>query len=306
MHVRSIRIALAGVAAAAAAATVAVAPWQHDATAARQIDPHAPIHWSKPRLHQLLAATEQATQSTSRDELVAQGRALFRSNDIARTGESCQSCHTEGGANADIGTIVHPRNPTDFKGARDPLALWDVTETAPYTWGGTVPTLQTQTINVIKNFFKAGATQPDATTGTQAAALLAYMGTIKPPVSAIDLGTMSDSAKRGQNIFTGKGQCSSCHTGVLFTDQKQHDDGVPPLPGETDPGAAGKGSPDPNGFDTPTLRDIANTAPYMHNGSLKTLQDVVDFYSTKGPPSGHPVHLDAQETADVIAFLKSL
>src|SRR3954449_5110201 len=78
MHVRSIRIALAGVAAAAVAATVAVAPWHHDATAAKQIDPHAPIHWSKPRLHQLLAATEQATQSTSRDELVAQGRVLFR------------------------------------------------------------------------------------------------------------------------------------------------------------------------------------------------------------------------------------
>jgi cytochrome c peroxidase len=305
MHVRSIRIALAGVA-AAAATLVAVAPWQHDATAAKPIDPHAEIHWSKPRLHQLLAATEQATQSTSRDELVAQGRALFRSNDLARTGESCQSCHTEGGANAGIGTIVHPRNPTDFKGARDPLALYAVGDTAPYLWSGTVPTLQQQTINVIKTFFKAGATQPDSVTGQQAAAMVAFMKTITPPVSPIDLGTMSDAAKRGQNIFEGKGQCKSCHTGTLFTDLKQHDDGVPPLPNETDPGAAGKGSPDPNGFDTPTLRDIANTAPYMHNGSLKTLQDVVDFYSTKGPPSGHPVHLDAQETSDVIAFLKSL
>jgi cytochrome c peroxidase len=306
MHVRSIRIALAGVAAAAVATTVAVAPWQHDATTAKQIDPHAPIHWSKPRLHRLLAATEQATQSTSRDELVANGRALFRSNDIARTGESCQSCHTEGGANADIGTIVHPRNPTDFKGARDPLALWNVSETAPYLWSGTVPSLTTQTINVIKTFFKAGATQPDSVTGQQAAAIVAYMATIKHPVSPFDLGTMSDAAKRGQNIFEGKGQCKSCHTGTLLTDQKQHDDGVPPLPGENDPGANGKGSPDPNGFDTPTLRDIANTGPYMHNGSLKTLQDVVDFYSNIGPPSTHPVHFSPEETADVIAFLKSL
>src|SRR3954470_2215700 len=200
MHVRSIRIALAGVAAAAVAATVAVAPWHHDATAAKQIDPHAPIHWSKPRLHRLLAATEQATQSTSRDELVADGRVLFRSNDVARTGESCQSCHTEGGANGDIGTIVHPRNPTDFKGPRDPLALWNVSDTAPYLWSGTVPSLTTQTINVIKTFFKAGATQPDAVTGQQAAAIVAYMRTLTPPVTPIDLGTMSDAAKRGQNI----------------------------------------------------------------------------------------------------------
>src|SRR3954471_4880960 len=306
MHVRSIRIALAGVA-AAAATLVVIAPWQHaNTTTAQPIDHHAPTHRPKPRLHKLLAATEQATQAVSADELVATGRALFRSNDLARAGESCQSCHTEGAANADLGTIVHPRNPTDFKGARDPLALYAVADTGPYLWSGTVPSLTTQTINVIKNFFKAGATQPDAVTGQQAAAIVAYMRTLTPPVTPIDLGTMSDAAKRGQNIFEGKGQCKSCHTGTLLTDLKQHDDGVPPLPGENDPGAAGKGSPDANGFDTPMLRDIQNTAPYMHNGSLKTLQDVVDFYSTKGPPSGHPVHLDAQETSDLIAFLKSL
>jgi cytochrome c peroxidase len=305
MHVRSVRIALAGVAAAAAVATVAVAPWQHEATASKQVDPHATIHWSKARLHHLLAATEQATQAVSADQLVAQGRDLFRSTDVSRTGESCQSCHTEGGANAAIGTIVHPRNPTDFKGARDPLALYGVTQTAPYTWGGTVPTLQQQTINVVKNFFKAGATQPDAVTGQQAAALLAFMKTITPPVSPIDLGTMSAAAVRGENIFNGKGQCAHCHTGSLFTDRLQHNDGVPPLPGETDPGANGTGNPDPNGFDTPTLRDIANTGPYMHNGEFKTLEDVVNFYNTIGP-GGHGLSLKPDEEADLVAFLKAL
>src|SRR3954453_21225507 len=230
MHIRSFPIALADVA-AAAATPLAVPPWLHEraaappgaapsgqhagTAAAKPIDPHAEIHWSKPRLHKLLAATEQATASASRDELVAQGRSLFRSNDRARTGDSCQSCHTEGAANADIGTIVHPRNPTDFKGARDPLALYDVADTGPYLWSGTVPSLTQQTINVIKTFFKAGATQPDSVTGSQAAALIAYMKTITPPVAPIDLGTMSDSAKRGQNIFEGKGQCKSCHTGAL-------------------------------------------------------------------------------------------
>jgi len=305
MHVRSVRIALAGVAATAAVATVAVAPWQHGATASKQVDPHANVRLSKAHLHRLLAATEQATQAASPAELTAQGRDLFRSNDVARTGESCQSCHTEGGANAEIGTIVHPRNPTDFHGARDPLSLYDVAATAPYTWGGTVATLQQQTINVVKNFFKAGATQSDAVTGQQAAALIAYMKTITPPVAPIDLGTMSAAATRGENIFNGKGQCASCHTGTLLTDRKQHNDGVPPLPGETDPGANGTGSPDPNGFDTPTLRDVANTPPYMHNGSIKTLEGVVDFYNRIGP-KGNGLSLKPDEQADLVAFLKSL
>jgi cytochrome c peroxidase len=304
MHVRRIRIALALVAALAVTAVI-VAPWQKGSPASMGFDPHAVVHYKRGELHRLLAATEQATQSTSRAELVATGRDMFRSNDLGRTGESCQSCHTEGGANADIGTINHPRNPTDFKGPRDPLALWDVAATAPYLWSGTVPTLQQQTINVIKTFFKAGATQPDSVTGQQAAAIVAYMNTITPPVSPIDLGTMSDAAKRGQNIFNGKGQCLSCHTGTLFTDRLQHNDGVPPLPGETDPGANGKGNPDPNGFDTPLLRDVANTAPYMHNGSIKTLEGVVDFYNRIGP-KGNGLSLKPDEQADLVAFLKSL
>jgi cytochrome c peroxidase len=304
MHVRRIRIALAGVAAVAVAA-VAVAPWQHGATAGNPIDPHAEIHWSKARLHTLLAATEQATQSTSAAELVAQGRDMFRSNDLGRTGESCQSCHTEGANNTSIGIINHPRNPTDFKGPRVPLELFDVAATAPYLWGGTVPTLQQQTINVVKTFFKTGATQSDAVTGQEAAALVAYENTIHHPITPFDLGTMSDAAKRGENIFNGKGQCASCHTGTLFTDRLQHNDGVPPLPGETDPGAAGKGSPDPNGFDTPALRDVANRAPYMHNGSISTLEGVVDFYNRIGP-KGNGLSLKPDEQADLVAFLKAL
>src|SRR4051794_22313588 len=305
MHVRSIRIALAGVA-AAAATLVVVAPWQHaNTTTAQQIDPHAPIHWSKPRLHKLLAATEQATQAVSRDELVASGRAMFRSNDLSRTGESCQSCHVEGSNNTSIGIINHPRNPTDFKGPRTPLELFDVADTAPYLWSGTVPTLTQQTINVIKTFFKAGATQSDAVTGQQAAAIVAYENTIHHPISRFDLGTMSDAEKRGQNIFDGKGQCKSCHTGTLFTDRQQHSDGVAPLPGETDPGAAGKGVPDANGFDTPALRDVAHRGPYMHNGSQATLEDVVHFYNTTGP-KGNGLSLKPDEEADLVAFLKAL
>src|SRR3954451_1980744 len=130
MHIRKIRIALALVAVAAAAAALATTLWQHGdtRTTAKIADPHAPVNMSKAQAHRILAATEAANNSAPQSELVAQGRTLFRSNDLAKTGESCQSCHTEGGANPDIGTIVHPR-PTpanDFHGPRDPLALYAV------------------------------------------------------------------------------------------------------------------------------------------------------------------------------------
>src|SRR4051812_8075373 len=196
MHIRKIRIALALVAVAAAAAALATTPWQHGdtRTTAKIADPHAPVHMSKAQAGRILAATEAANNSAPQSELVAQGRSMFRSTALGRTGETCNTCHSEGAATPSVGTIGHPRNATDFTGPRDPLPLFDVTQTPPYTWSANTPTLQAQTVAVIKNFFKAGATQSDATTGQQAAALIAYMGTIKPPVSPIDLGTMSASA----------------------------------------------------------------------------------------------------------------
>src|SRR4051794_17762618 len=120
MHLRKIRIALVVVAMMAGAALLTT-PWSHGAgTAAGAIDPHADVPIPKAEMHRLLAATEAATQATSQTELAAEGRALFRSNDVAKTGESCNSCHTEGGANAAVGTIGHPRptTPNDFTGPR--------------------------------------------------------------------------------------------------------------------------------------------------------------------------------------------
>ena len=302
MHIRKIRIALAVLAVLAGTAALATSPWSGGGTKSpATTDPHAPVHMSKAQSHRILAATEAANNSAPRSELIAQGQGLFRSTTVSKTGEACETCHAEGGRDASVGIINHPTKPGDFKGARTPLALWDVTQTAPYTWSGNTATLQAQTVAVIKNFFKAGATQPDSVTGQQTAALLAYLGTIKPPVSAFDLGTMSPAAIRGQNVFNGKGKCSHCHSASLFTDLKPHDTGVPKLPGETDPGSAAV----PGAFDTPTLRDVKDAGPYMHNGEFKSLEDVVHFYNTIGP-GGHGLSLKPDEEADLVAFLKAL
>jgi cytochrome c peroxidase len=137
-----------------------------------------------------------------------------------------------------------------------------------------------------------------------------------------DEKAVSDSVKRGFIVFTAKnkGNCAVCHLvgekDALFTDNKFHDIGVGVQSGKiSDPGryAVTHDEADRGKFKTPSLRNVALTAPYMHNGSLKDLKQVMDFYIGGG--SSHPnldkeIHpldfLTGQERRDLLAFLNSL
>ncbi|MFN2309677.1 MAG: cytochrome-c peroxidase [Gammaproteobacteria bacterium] len=169
-----------------------------------------------------------------------------------------------------------------------------------------------------------------------------------------DEKAMSEAAIRGFQVFTGQGRCVSCHvveqTQALFTDNRFHNIGVgfKRIRGEesvvaikflaakrggadvdvtvlTDPDASELGrfavTEDLTAigtFKTPTLRNVDLTAPYMHDGSVKTLADVVDFYNNGGreqesdPLSGflsggiRPLNLTDQQKADLVAFMKAL
>jgi cytochrome c peroxidase len=134
--------------------------------------------------------------------------------------------------------------------------------------------------------------------------------------------SLSASAIRGLAIFTDKqrGNCVTCHTigeqFALFTDNKFHNLGTGlDASGELkDVGrfAQTNVEADRGAFRTPSLRNVANTAPYMHDGSLKTLTEVIDFYIGGGSsnpqldPEIKPLKLSAQDRADLIAFLESL
>jgi cytochrome c peroxidase len=109
-----------------------------------------------------------------------------------------------------------------------------------------------------------------------------------------------------------KGHCSTCHSGWRFTDDSFHDIGIP----GTD---RGRGTILPNievmqhAFKTPTLRNVAGRAPYMHDGSVATLEDVVELYDRGGlakrsslSPEVKPLHLTTGEKRDVLAFLGAL
>jgi cytochrome c peroxidase len=137
-----------------------------------------------------------------------------------------------------------------------------------------------------------------------------------------DKNALTPAAIRGLAIFRDKqkGNCATCHTidqnYALFTDGKFHNIGVSVNEeGElTDLGRYNetKVEADKGAFKTPTLRNIAGSAPYMHDGSLKTLKDVVDFYAGGGNSNPYldkeikAVKLTGQERSDLVAFLESL
>jgi cytochrome c peroxidase len=244
----------------------------------------------------VLRAVDAVNSSVPESELVARGRVLFRSADVAKSGESCQTCHTDGAVNAALGTIDHPTRPGDFIGPRDAPALWGVGRTAPYRWAGETDTLDAMVAGTIQDHFKSTADLPE-----QTAALVAYLRTLDAPLTTFDRGRMSEAALRGEEVFVGKGGCIGCHGGPLFTDNNLHVTGVPQLgEGSNDPGARQP----PGAFNTPMLRDLRNTAPYMHNGAFDTLEEVVEFYDNES--SLPALKLTEQEKEDLVRYLESL
>ncbi len=155
-----------------------------------------------------------------------------------------------------------------------------------------------------------------------------------------DKNALTASQKRGMDLFTGKANCIACHHGPLLTDHDFHTTGVPeiePLKTESDRIATRhffatdqkypnprtveadygrelitKSQSDRGKFKTPSLRELRWTAPYMHNGALETIEDVVEFYMKGGgehpnkDPLLKPFELTDQELDDLVAFLEAL
>jgi cytochrome c peroxidase len=128
-----------------------------------------------------------------------------------------------------------------------------------------------------------------------------------------DQKAVSASAKHGFELFQDKAKCAVCHMGYNFTDNGFHNIGLK-TEGAPDVGRfAQRPLKSMHGaFKTPTLRDIGLTAPYMRNGSYKTLMEVVEHYDRGGDDKTNldinmvPLSLTASEKADLVAFLESL
>ena len=132
--------------------------------------------------------------------------------------------------------------------------------------------------------------------------------------AGVEAHPMSESAKRGREIFfTEKGNCTACHVGANLADEKYHNIGVGMDKDQPDVGrfAVTKDEADMGAFKTPTIRNVALTAPYMHDGSVATLEEVVEWYDKGGHPSKYlsekirPLKLSEQDQADLVEFMKA-
>jgi cytochrome c peroxidase len=188
-----------------------------------------------------------------------------------------------------------------------------------------------------KEAFAAAFGSPDVTIARIADAIAAYCRTIRTGMSAYDrfacgdAAAMTASAKRGLDLFRGKGSCASCHTmagpRAAFTDYELHDTGVEwnALPAGDLPAreaafdAVGDGGAltitgrprHLRAFKTPTLRDAARRAPFFHDGSARTLEDAIRHYERPtSDPAADPalprVDFSEDEVRDLAAFLRAL
>ena len=274
------------------------------------------------------------------------GKKLFFDPRLSATGQSsCATCHLPERGWSDgypksirlFGTVMSRASPTIVNTGYNSVQLWD----------GRSPTLEHQAENGVSptGSLNAGAVPPSdglaniqnlrgyleaferaypgegVTPKTVARAIASFERSILSNDSPFDRwvkgdrNAMSPQQVRGFALFTGKANCAACHSAPNFTDNGFHNIGLnSALEKDADVGrykqrpvALMRGA-----FKTPTLRDVALTAPYFHDGSALTLAEVVEHYVGGGSatpslsPSMKPLDLSADEKNDLVAFMQSL
>ena len=273
------------------------------------------------------------------DPKVELGKKLFFDPSLSKTGKiSCASCHKPEHGFADdkpVSEGINGQNgdrntPTVFNTASLKLLFWDgraqsLEEQAlgpiknPKEMGESIKGVLTKLNNnsqYVKEFAIAFGETPISTSHL-VRAIAAFERTVISKNSAYDRFVAGDkkalsvSAKRGMDLFFGKAMCIACHKGPDFTDGDFHNIGLP-ITDDVGRSAISITGKDTRKFKTPTLREIANTAPYFHKGQFETLEQVITFYNAGGGQDGYkdplkkPLNLNQQEQKDLVSFLKSL
>ena len=257
---------------------------------------------------------------------VALGRQLFHDRRLSRDGSiACATCHIPNRAFSSplpvaIGVDGRP-------GRRNAPALINRGYGRAFFWDGRVSTLEEQVLHPIQDpnemdlSLKEASARMRLDAPTLSRALASYIRSILSGNSPYDRSVngnrsaLSREQQFGLQVFRGKGNCTACHVGPNFTDEQFHNTGVAWRDGRlSDEGRfAVSGNPRDHGaFKTPTLREVARTAPYMHDGSFAKLEEVIEFYSEGGRASAYldplirPRNFTPEEKHALVAFLQSL
>jgi parallel beta-helix repeat protein len=292
-------------------------------------------------------ATNETDANPTTPEKVELGRLLFFDPILSQNNDmSCASCHhpdmgfTDGNAQAigADGVVLQ----------RSSMSLWNVAYNTNFFWDGRAATLEEQMDTPLTSkdemagepkdieaelraipeyvdlFEKAFGSADAVTYDNVKLAISAFQRTLISNDSPFDryasgdVNALTPAQRRGLALFRSAAtRCFECHSAPTFADESFSVTGVPDLPGQ--PHDAGRQQVEPSSLDgafkAPTLRNIALTAPYMHNGIFNTLEEVVDFYAKGGGrDAGFPnvdIHvagfdMNEQEKADLVAFLYAL
>lgn len=273
-------------------------------------------------------------------ERVALGARLFADPRLSGAGDrACATCHRPDKAFTD-----GRRRALDLSGAalqRNTPPLWNLAWGKHFFWDGRASSLEEQVgmpivaaqemggdwptilgrlaqdAGLIGQFRAAHPGEPAVSQTAVVAALASYVRSLVSPPTRFDAWidgereALRPAEVRGFRLFTGKAGCVLCHVGWRFTDDRFHDIGLASRDGGR--GAVPGGTPGLMAFKTPSLRDLVHTAPYMHDGSLATLEAVVAHYAGGfvARPSlstnlNRTLRLSAAERSDLIAFLRTL
>ncbi|HEY0264764.1 MAG TPA: cytochrome c peroxidase [Granulicella sp.] len=291
------------------------------------------------------------TDNPPTEESIALGRRLFYDTKFSKDNTlSCASCHDPARYFTDnqrfshgVGGAIGVRNaPTVMNAAYMPFQFWDgraisLEEQSAGPMINPVEMNQEHTVMLEKlngdpslgPLFTKAFGSAEATLPRVQKALASFERTILSGNSAFDRymfggdkTALTPAQVRGLSVFVDptRGNCAACHTlgdkDALFTDGKFHNtgEGVGDEEKLTDVGRYHETlvETDTGAFKTPTLRNVARTAPYMHDGNLKTLQEVVDFYAGRGNSNPYldkemkNITLSGQDRSDLVEFLQSL
>lgn len=268
------------------------------------------------------------------------GRRLFFDPllSVDRT-KSCATCHQPESYFTDGRTVAVGIQ--DREGTRNVPSILNAAYARSFLWDGRVETLEEQMLRPVegsnelgldldelvgrlggdadyRGAFRAAFGTEDVSGDRVAQALASYVRTLRSGDAPVDRFLNGDQkalpadAREGFMLFVGRANCAVCHIAPLFTDHAFHNTGV--SWGSPDKGrGAVTGRPEERGaFKTPSLRNVAGTAPYMHDGSIPDLAAVVEHYDRGGTPNPYldeeiaPLSLTDEEKRQLIAFLRAL
>ncbi len=273
---------------------------------------------------------------------IALGRRLFEDRRLSRDGKvSCATCHDPSRAFAGSGLVASRADGSG--GHRNVPTLVNRVYGTTFFWDGRAASIEQQVVQPLLNPREMAMTaegvvafvRTDVSYQRQfraafnrepqlddlARALATYVRTIRSGNSRYDrfrtgrTSALTAQEQHGMRVFFGRANCWSCHAGPNLTDERFHNTGVAYRGGQLlDPGrfVVTQQLADRGAFKTPTLREVARTAPYMHDGSLATLEDVVEYYERGGNANPglasilRPVDLSRDEKRALVAFLRAL